>query len=357
MGQPIASLILAGGKGSRFWPVSRATLPKQFLNLVGEDSFLRSTYQRARLLSDPGWIFVSTTEELAPLVSKQLPDLPQDHILAEPSARNTGPSLLWCTELIRQAVGEDATVLALPSDHWIPEKELFCEHVTVAAKYLEKNPESLLTFGIQPREAHSGYGYIQHGESVESERIFSVEKFIEKPPRQQAEVYCKSGHHLWNAGIFLWKPRAFLGSCLAHLKGAREFLKTGVVSFHSGKVQTIAAEQYSRLDPVSVDCGVLEKTSHLKTMKSIFKWNDLGSWNAVWKELACGEEKTATIGKKIHLSGASRTFVLNQSDRQICVVGVEDLIVIDSGDALLVCRRENDQMVRELLKELDPQLL
>jgi mannose-1-phosphate guanylyltransferase/mannose-6-phosphate isomerase len=336
------ALILAGGSGTRFWPLSRKRRPKQLLALEGERSLLRDTVDRLRPLVEPAAVWVCTTRTLAENVRHELPDVPTGQILLEPEGRNTAPAIGWSVRSMPEEARRDVVVV-LPSDHRVGDPAAFRDSLARAARAV-KREDRIMTLGVTPRWPETGYGYLELEEGAEEDGVRRVRRFVEKPDLATAERYVASGNHLWNAGIFLFRGTALL-DVLARLQP----------ELHRGLEEIAAApdrvgELYPRLPADSIDYAVMEKLESIATLPLDCGWSDLGSWAALDEVLP--RDSHANAGKGDVLALESEGNLLFSDTGTIAVLGVSGLVVVRTGDSVLVIPKERSQEVRKLVQEL-----
>lgn len=338
------AVILAGGTGKRFWPSSRASRPKQFLVLEGERSLLQQTADRLLSWLDPRSLWVSTTADLAAGVAEQLPMIPAHQILAEPEGRNTAPAIGWSIVSL-PADERDEVVGIFPADHRVTDVAEFARTVRAAAEVAAAE-RRVMTLGVVPRWAETGYGYLELGEVLdETTGLRRVERFTEKPEPELAERFVASGDYYWNPGIFL-----FPGSTmLAHLERFEPEIAAGLkeVERHPERLSEI----YPRLPAISIDYGVMEKLDDLATLPLDCGWSDLGSWAALAEVLPTDGEDNARRGDVVTLD--ARRNVLVADEGTVAVLGLDDLVVVRTADAVLVVPKERSQEVRRIVSRLE----
>ena len=339
------ALILAGGSGTRFWPLSRRRRPKQLLALEGEDSLLRATVLRLAPLVPPRAIWVCTTRELADAVRRELPEVPPEQVLIEPEGRNTAPAIGWSVRSM-PAAARAGVVAVLPADHRVGEPERFRDTLAGAARVVAAQ-DRVMTLGVTPRWAETGYGYLEleEGEQLaEGDGVRRVRRFLEKPSPEDAARFAGSGRHLWNAGIFL-----FRGDRLLELLARHEpELARGLEEIAADPDRL--AEVYPRLPARSIDYAVMEKLDSLATLPLDCGWSDLGSWGALEEVLPADALGNTGRGDRLALDATGN--LLFSDSGTIAVLGVEGLVVVRTGDAVLVMPKHRSQEVRRLVREL-----
>ncbi len=346
------AVILAGGKGKRFWPHSRTSRPKQFLDLTGEGSMLAVTFQRLTGFIPPERILLLTLEEHLPVVRDELPTLSSDNIFAEPVGRNTAPSLAVGAAIVRER-GGDAPMLCCPADHLIGDPATFREIVN-AAGIVAAERDVLVTFGITPRYPATGYGYVEADSKTEKQDdhpFHRVLKFHEKPDEAQADEYLRRKSFFWNSGIFTWRPSVYLSAWERFLPEGVEPLRRIVDSLMNGNGDETVAVEYPRMPAISVDYGILEKADNVIVFPTDPGWNDVGSWDALFDILPSDEH--GNIGEGIRETiDASGNLFFNRHG-MTAAIGVEDIIVVVDNGTVLVCKRGQSQRVRDLIDRLE----
>ncbi len=352
MKSPLYALILAGGRGTRFWPRSRKAHPKQVLSIVGEETLLQQTVKRIAKVVPPERIYVVTSEDLRREVLRQIPEVPPQQILAEPLPRNSAPAIALGTHLIRLR-DEDAIVGVFPADHVVTKPAKFLATVKNAYKAAEQ--DALVVVGIQPRWAETGYGYVEfpNGAVPGEKTAYRVQSFREKPDRPTAARYMRAGRYFWNSGMFFWKASAFLDEFNIHLpKTALQI--ASIAPLGSKGYERDLAEYFPLCESISVDYAVMEKAKNVMGIAAAdFGWNDVGSWQAVYELSRKDAHANAAHGVVDLLAIESKGNYVDASGKMVALLGVEDLVIVDTGDALLVTRREDAPRVGEMVKLLE----
>lgn len=348
--QNLYAVLMAGGRGTRFWPASRHSRPKQLLSMLGGSPLVRQTFERLVPMVPPERILVVTGEDLGPAVRALLPEIPEANFLLEPEGRNTGPCIGWAALHLAKR-DENAVMAVLPSDHLIAAPEKF-RRILAAASDWARRGDHLVTLSIRPDRPETGYGYIEVGDPCgEADKIpvLRVLSFREKPDLATAERFLKAGTFFWNSGIFLWKASTLLDSLSQYLPEVLAGLQR--MEEARGKSDAAAARKaFLDLPSISIDYGVLERARKVYTFLGEFGWNDVGSWASVY-ELSHKDASGNACGLETITLDSSGCLV-EAPGRLVALIGVRDLVVVDSGDALLVCRRNECQRVREVVEAL-----
>lgn len=341
------TIVMAGGSGTRFWPLSRADRPKQLLPLAGGDEpLLASTVRRALAVSAPSDVLVVTSERLAESTRAALPELPSQNVLAEPVGRNTAPCVGWAASRIAR-IDPDALCAVLPADHHIGDESAYA---SVLRRALDAAAQGdIVTVGIRPSRAETGYGYVEMGEPLEA-GVHRARRFVEKPNRQRAEQFLAAGTFLWNSGMFFFRARTMLDAIREHLPGLGATLDR-IAGASDDEEAAIVREAYPDLPDVSIDHGVMEKVRDVAVVPADFGWSDLGSFASAW-ELAKKDGDGNSVPEGSVVLDASGSFVRAPSKKIVALVGVRDLVVIDTEDALLVVPRERAQEVGNVVRLL-----
>jgi mannose-1-phosphate guanylyltransferase len=349
----IHAVIMAGGAGTRFWPASRAKTPKQLLPLGADpkEPLLAATVRRLSPLIAPDHVTIATGAALLEATAHVLPSVPRAHLLAEPVPRNTAPCIGWATATILRR-DPDAIIAVLPADHYIPDEEGFR---AVVAHALEGAAAGhLLTVGIVPTRPETGYGYIEVGDALGS-GFLGVKRFVEKPNRERAEEYLRDKRHLWNAGMFFFRGRVMMDAISTHMPDLARGLTAIDLAAAAGSEAKALGEIFPTLPSISIDNGVMEKASGLAVVRGDFGWNDVGSWESAW-ELAPKDADGNAMPPEAIAVDARGNFVCDRTTRAkrpvVAMVGVEDLVVVLTDDAVLVIPRSRAQDVRAVVDVL-----
>lgn len=353
MNQHTWCVIMAGGVGSRFWPMSRSAYPKQFLDFLGLGrTLIQQTYDRFLPLCPKENILVVTNAQYAPIVKEQLPDLQAWQILEEPSRRNTAPCVAYANAVIA-ARDPKAMIIVAPSDHLVMDTPAFHQTVSTAIDQAASN-DCLVTLGIMPSRPDTGYGYIQfkEGEATAHPRVKRVKTFTEKPDHDSAVRFIESGDFLWNAGIFIWSLKSIRKSYRENLPAMNALFEAKEAAFGTDGEREAIASIYVDCDNVSVDYGIMEKAHNVYTVVSDFGWSDLGTWGSLYTHLPLDQQGNASIGKAVKLYDCANNVVHAQDDRLLVLQGLEGFIVVSTKDSLLVCRKQDEQKIKQFVNDL-----
>jgi len=344
-------VIMAGGGGTRFWPLSRRARPKQFLAITGGRTLLQETWDRALLLVEgPENIVVVTSADYEALTSEQLADLPADNLLLEPQARNTAPCVAWASAWL-DARDAEAVAFVLPADHLIRDLDAFVTAARAAAATAKAEP-ALVTFGVPPRYPETGYGYVEVGDAVEVDGtggvpVNRVVRFREKPNQETAEEYVAAGRFFWNSGMFVWRTRSILDAFTEHLPEAVDAARRMLLA--DGDEERAAA--YAAMPATSIDFGIMERASNVACVRASFDWSDVGSWAALFEVTPGDVDGNVTRGRVVALD-ARDNLVHAPGQEVVALLGVEGLAVVRAGDVLLVASLDKSQDIRRLRERL-----
>ncbi|HET8890539.1 MAG TPA: mannose-1-phosphate guanylyltransferase [Candidatus Angelobacter sp.] len=361
--QPFYPVILAGGSGTRFWPRSRRRQAKQILALDGKQTMIQKTMERLLPLGTEKDFWVITNEFLAGEIQRQLPGIPPRQVVVEPDARNTAPAIGLAAFLLER-IAPDAIIGMFPADHVIADEKRF-RKVLQRAIEIAGRENHIVVMGVQPARAETGYGYIETGEKIESE-LFRVKRFTEKPNQQRAEEFVTAGNYYWNSGIFVWSARTLTRALREHLSETTPYLEQIAAAWGAKDFEKTFAQLYPKCENISIDYAVLEPrsakgqhSSNLFCLKADFGWNDLGSWAALYEHHAAfqkDDEKNVLHGKSAYAMNATGNYVY-APDKFIATVGVHNLVVVETEDAILVTTREHSQDVGKIVKYLNEKKL
>jgi len=352
----LAAAIMAGGRGERFWPLSREERPKQLLSLDGTRSLLQRTVDRLLPLTGPEGIYIITASHLADQVRKQVPCIPQDHIITEPEGRNTAPCIaLAAAHLRASGAGDDLVMAVLPADHAILDNEAFRHTLEEACRVVQEpgNRDYLVTIGIQPTRPETGYGYIHIGDLQELDglKFYRVHRFVEKPDREYAEAYLRSGDYVWNSGMFVWRLQTIERAFQKHLPEVAEAMSRIREAVGTPHYRDVLSREYSKMPSISVDYGIMEKEKQIICIPARFGWDDVGSWSALGRLLPMDEAGNVVRGEHVGVN-TNHCVIYSNTDRLVATVGVRDLVIVQTDDAVLVCHKDSVQQVCEIVARL-----
>lgn len=343
--------IMAGGIGSRFWPMSRTDYPKQFLDILNiGKTLIQHTYERYSKLVPKENIYIITTSEYIPIVKKQLPQVDPENILGEPSRKNTAPCVAYISFKLLQK-DPKANLLVAPSDHLILETEDFIHTAKLGLNFVN-NSDAIVTLGIKPTYPNTGYGYIQYETEQSAKDIYKVKTFTEKPNVELAKTFISSGDFLWNAGIFIWNIKTIIPAFEKFLPEMYEVFVTEKEKFNTKYEVEAIEEIYPQCTSVSIDFGIMEKADNVYIIPSTFGWSDLGTWNSAWENMEKDYLGNAVGGKNVMIMDATRCIVHAPDHKLLVLQGLDDFIVVDTPDALLICKREKEQEIKEFVAEI-----
>lgn len=343
----LCALIMAGGKGTRFWPLSTEEKPKQFLNLIGEDTMIQMTVNRIKPIIPIERIFVCTGEMYVDLVKEQLPELPERNIIIEPEGRNTAPCIALSAFVIKKYY-EDAKMVVLPSDHLIKDEDEFRSIVLDADRFVESNENSIITLGMKPSRAETGYGYIKFGEeknSLNSHEVIKVDDFVEKPNKKTAEEYLADGSYLWNGGMFIWSAKNILEQIRKYSPDTYNALHD-IEEIDERWLKYLIKAQYKETEAISIDYAVMEKSDDIYVIPSDFGWDDVGSWEALDRYREKDDFGNVYVGKTKAVDGRNNLII--SSSHSIVVEGLSNIYVIENDGKILVGHKSNVANVKEL---------
>ncbi len=343
--------IMAGGIGSRFWPVSRAAHPKQFLDLLNTGkSLLQSTYDRYAKFIPQENIFIITFSDYTTLVKQQLPQLPESNVLSEPSRKSTAACVAYMAFKLRN-LNPDANFVVAPSDHLILQEDAFADACLGALQFCDENPEALITLGIKPTYPNTGYGYIQYLPDAVSDGIYKVKTFTEKPTLEIAQAFLSSGDFLWNAGIFIWKSTSILAAFEKYLPEMYDAFAADEDKLNTPDEQKALQHIYPQCISISIDYGIMEKSANVFIIPSSFGWSDLGTWNSAYENMDKDYLGNAVKGNNVLVIDATRNMVHSNNHKLVVLQGLDDFVVVDTNDVLLICKKEKEQDIKEYMAE------
>ncbi len=344
-------LIMAGGVGSRFWPASRTERPKQFMDFMGKGkSLIQLTYLRFREKFDSDKIYVVTNAAYTSLVKEQLPELSDSQILAEPMGKNTAAAIAYGCYKIHYTHGRSNVVVS-PSDHLIQQSEVFLETINKTIAFVENN-KALVTIGIKPTRPDTGYGYIQYLNIPVEADIYKVKTFVEKPNAEMAVQLLESGDFVWNAGIFVWNTQTIMDEMEKHLPEISSLFGRVKNKWGSKDEQGAVNEIYPLCKSISIDFGILESSEHVYLSPGNFEWSDLGTWLSLFENTKKDKNNNAKIGKLIALYDTHDSLIYNDDSTPLVVNGLSDVIIVKSDNLVLICSKNKEQEVKQIVNDL-----
>lgn len=347
-------VIMAGGIGTRFWPMSRTSHPKQFIDILGTgQTLLQQTYFRFNKIIRKENIYIVTNEQYKKLITDQIPDINETHIVCEPSRRNTAPCIAYASNKI-QCLNPDANIVVAPSDHIILKEESFLEIISSGLKATAAN-DWLLTLGIKPSRPDTGYGYIQFNETVtyqKDKRIKKVKTFTEKPVLEMAKQFLKSGDFLWNSGIFIWKVKNIIDAFEKYVPDISSIFNEGIKKYNTPKEKAFIKDAYAVCKSISIDYAVMEHADNVYVLQSDFGWSDLGTWGSLYETRKKNKEGNAIVGKNVMMYD-SKNCIVNLPNEKLAVLhGLHDCIVVESDNILLICKMSDEQQIRKFVNDV-----
>lgn len=343
------ALIMAGGRGERFWPKSRKNLPKQFLSLTDDErTMIQLTVDRISPLVEKEDIYISTNKDYYDLVREQLPEIPECNVICEPVGRNTAPCIgMGALHVLKKY--EDAQMIVLPSDHLIRFNRMFIQTIKDAMEISESG-ENLVTIGITPSYPETGYGYIKFDAASSVGHAFAVERMVEKPELSVAKEYLNSAEYLWNSGMFVWRASSIMNSIEKLLPDIKEKLDVIGASIGTDSYEEVFEKEFFEMKSISIDYGVLEKADNMYVVPGSFGWDDVGSWLAVGRIKKTNENGNVVNGNVITID--SENNIIQGENKLIAAIGLKDMIIVDTEDAMLICDKDKAGDVKRVLENL-----
>jgi mannose-1-phosphate guanylyltransferase len=348
------AVVMAGGSGTRFWPKSRRNRPKQLLNLHGDATMLQQTVARVAPMVPPERVLIITGLDQAEAVRTQLPDVPAGNVVAEPCPRDTAPCVGLAAAVIARR-DPDATMIVMPADHVISPDKVFRTTVRAALGVIDRDPTAFVTFGIKPTRPETGYGYIERGEALgapEGIALHAVKQFREKPDLATAERFLAEGRFAWNSGIFLWRARAILDALATHRPGIAATLERIAPALGSPSEAETIAREFPKMERIPIDKAVMEKAPNVRVLEVVYDWNDVGDWRSL-ATLIAPDARGNTVQGHARLLDTTGTIVISDGGGLIATLGVDDLVIVQSGGATLVARKDQLDRLKGLVEGLD----
>jgi mannose-1-phosphate guanylyltransferase len=344
------AILMAGGVGSRFWPVSTQHFPKQFHDMLGTgETLIQKTFNRLARLIPSENIFILTNERYKDLVFEQLQGVTKRQVVLEPAMRNTAPCILYASLKI-QKENKDAVMIVAPSDHWIEDEDTFSENVKTAFDFCESN-DALMTLGITPTFPNTGYGYIEYDKTSTNE-IKSVNQFREKPDYETAKTFLDQGNFLWNAGIFMWSVKTVINTFKSNQPELFELFESGFNVYNTEFEDDFIRDNYGKAENISVDYAIMEKSGNVYVIPATFDWNDLGTWGSLYDKLDKDKNANAVVNSKVLLEDSNGNMIRSKKDKIVVVDGLNDYIIVDKDEVLLIFPKEKEQDIKKVLQNV-----
>lgn len=344
------AILMAGGVGSRFWPVSTQEYPKQFHDMLGTgDTLIQKTFNRLSELIPKENIFILTNERYNNLVLEQLPDVTKRQVVLEPAMRNTAPCILYASLKI-QKENPNAVMIVAPSDHWIEDENAFTQNVKQTFEFCEQN-DALMTLGIQPTFPNTGYGYIEFDKSSNQD-IKPVSQFREKPDYETAKSFIAQGNFLWNAGIFMWSAKSVIKAFKSNQPELYSLFETGIEAYNTDLEDGFIQENYAKAENISVDYAIMEKSENVFVLPATFDWNDLGTWGSLYDKLNKDSDNNAVVNAKTLTEDATGNMIRSKKDKIVVVDGLKDYIIVDKDEVLLIFPKAKEQDIKNVLQNV-----
>ncbi|GAA3785102.1 mannose-1-phosphate guanylyltransferase [Corallibacter vietnamensis] len=344
------AILMAGGVGSRFWPVSKEAFPKQFHDMLGTgETLFQRTFNRLGKVIPKENIFILTNERYNDLVLEQLPEVSERQVVLEPAMRNTAPCILYASLKV-QKENPDAMMIVAPSDHWIEDEEAFTENVQQAFDFCTKN-DALMTLGIQPTFPNTGYGYIEF-DKAPNKAIKVVNQFREKPDYQTAKQFIEQGNFLWNAGIFMWSAKSVIKAFQNNQPELFKLFEKGTEVYNTSQEQKFIDENYKLAENISVDYAIMESSKNVYVIPANFDWSDLGTWGSLYDKLEKDSNNNAVVNAKTLTDDASGNMIRTSKEKVVVIDGLNDYIVVDDNEVLLIFPKAKEQDIKKVLQQV-----
>ncbi|MDO1499746.1 mannose-1-phosphate guanylyltransferase [Winogradskyella maritima] len=346
MNKDYYAILMAGGVGSRFWPVSTQDNPKQFHDMLGTgETLIQKTFSRLSKLIPQENIYILTNERYKDLVLENLPKITEEQVVLEPAMRNTAPCILYASLKIKKK-NEDAVMIVAPSDHWIEDEDAFTENVKSAFDFCTEH-KALMTLGIEPTFPNTGYGYIEFNDSNQ-DRIKEVAQFREKPDYQTAQSFIKQGNFLWNAGIFMWHVETVIDAFKNNQPQLFHLFESGIDVYNTEDEWSFIEENYPKAENISVDYAVMEKSDNIYVIPATFDWNDLGTWGSLYDKLDKDDSDNAVVNGKVLAEDATGNMIRTKDGKLVVVDGLKDYIIVDKDDVLMIYPKSKEQDIKQV---------
>lgn len=347
------AVIMAGGIGSRFWPMSKTSYPKQFHDVLGTGrTLIQMTFDRFSEICPDENVLIVTNEIYKDLVLKQLPSISENQVLCEPSRRNTAPCIAYACYKIK-AINEDANIVVAPSDHLILKEDVFTDTINTAIGQAQAN-ESLVTLGIKPSRPDTGYGYIQFKDEAGTvaEDVKRVKTFTEKPNLDLAKQFLDSGDFYWNSGIFIWTLKSIIKAFEDYLPEVDKLFREGQDKYNTAYEEEFINRIYPICKNISIDYGIMEKAGNVYVVLSDFGWSDLGTWGSLYTHVEHDKHENAVVGANVMMYDSSNNMVKMPDDKLVVIQGLYDYIVVESNNTLLICKKQDEQKIKQFVNDI-----
>ena len=343
--------VMAGGIGSRFWPMSRSSYPKQFLDVLGLGrTLIQQTVDRYKKVVPIENIFIVTSIEYAALVQEQLPEISPAQVLTEPYRKNTAACIAYIAYRLK-SIDPKASMIAAPADHLVMDSDASISVADQAFNFVEER-DALVTIGIKPNHPNTGYGYIQFDPEAKMGDVYDVKTFTEKPNLDMAKTFLSSGDFLWNAGIFTWSVNSILAALEKYVPEINELFQAERAAFNTSAEAEAVERIYTQCVNLSIDIAVMEKAENVYVIPANFGWSDLGTWNSAWDNIEKDYFGNAVVGKQVMVVDANNCMVHAGADKLMVLQGLKDYIIVDTPDVLLICKRDQEQAIKEYVAEV-----
>lgn len=343
------AVLMAGGVGSRFWPISTTSYPKQFHDMLGTgDTLIQKTFKRLNTFIPTENILILTNERYNELVLEQLPMIQQGQVVLEPAMRNTAPCILYAALKI-QKMNPDAVMIVAPSDHWIEDEAAFAKDVTACFKKCEVE-DVLCTLGIKPTFPNTGFGYIEFDKET-TEDLKKVKQFREKPNYETAKLFLEQGNFLWNAGIFMWSVRTIVNAFKIHQQDQFKLFEAGIPHYNTEKESTFIQENYAKAENISIDYAILERSEDIYVLPASFDWNDLGTWGSLYDKLDKDDRDNAVVNGEVLDLDAQGNMVRLPKGKLAVIDGLKDYIIVDKEEVLLIVPKSKEQDIKMIVNK------
>lgn len=344
------AILMAGGVGSRFWPVSTQEFPKQFHDMLGTgETLIQKTFSRLSNIIPEENIFILTNESYNDLVFHQLPKVTKRQVVLEPAMRNTAPCILFAALKI-QKENPNAVMIVAPSDHWIEDEAAFTENVQQAFDFCSSK-NALMTLGIKPTFPNTGYGYIEF-DKTSNDEIKSVNQFREKPDYETAKSFLKQGNFLWNAGIFMWSVNSVVEAFQNNQPELYSLFEKGIDVYNTNFEDDFVRDNYGKAENISVDYAIMEKSNNVYVLLATFDWNDLGTWGSLYDKIDDGKGKNAVVNANVLSKGASGNMIYSEKEKIVVIEDLKDFIIVDKDEVLLIFPKDKEQDIKTLRKNV-----